>query len=47
MAPLGGLLLLIISYSALSKSILSVDPIFGQPEQMHLSYGRRLKKVLG
>jgi hypothetical protein len=42
MALLSGVLFLIIFHIVSSKSIASNDPIFGQPEQIHLSYGRRL-----
>jgi hypothetical protein len=42
MALLSGVLLLTIFTIVSSKSIISNDLIYGQPEQVHLSYGRRL-----
>ncbi|CAF4821399.1 unnamed protein product, partial [Rotaria magnacalcarata] len=40
MALLHGTLLFTILSIVSSRSILTDDPIFGQPEQIHISYGR-------
>ena len=43
MAHLSGIFLLLVLTAVASKSISYDDPVFGQPEQIHISYGRTLK----
>ncbi len=42
MTLLSGALFVSIFSLVASRSIVSNDPIYGQPEQIHLSYGRML-----
>jgi hypothetical protein len=46
MALLSSIFFLSIVTIVSSKSLHVKDPIFGQPEQIHISYGRMLKKLL-